>query len=99
MDDAECKYCCDEGLNEISEVAEENADIAADETEGESMETDDVGDDVYGNCVHSEPNERLSPASEIPDFDELKKDGQENCGKAASDEDVGGGPEEFYDRE
>ena len=99
MDDAEGERCCDQRLNKLSEVAEENAYVAANETEGEAMEAHDIGKDVNGDGVHPKPNERPSPASEIPDFDNLNEDGQQNCGITASNQDVGGGPEKFDDWE
>jgi hypothetical protein len=99
MNDAEGESCPNNRLGEVSEVAEEDADVTADETEGEAMETDDVGDDVNSDGVHAQPDERLSPTAEIPDFNYLNEDGQEDCGITASDEDVGGGPEELDYRE
>ena len=43
---------CDDCLRELGEVAEKDADIAADETQGEAMEVHDIGEDVDGDGVH-----------------------------------------------
>ena len=94
-DKAEREHGSDNRLGKFGEVTKEDPDVAADKTECESMKLSNVCDDINRNGIHAEPKERLRPAAEIPDLDDLKEDREENCGKSASDENVGGGPEEL----
>ena len=63
------------------------------------MEVRDVGDDVEGDGIHPKPDEGLSPLPEIPDFDQLEKDGQEDRRITTRNEHIAGGPQEFDDWE
>ena len=72
-------------------------EVAASETGREFREFDERGGEVERDWIHADPDERKGPAVPEAHVDEAVEKGEQERAPAASEEDVGRGPDFFDD--
>src|SRR6266404_4251316 len=93
----------DQRDNEITEAGsdsriEEFLYVTTGEAESESVEVNNVVGQVNCDRGHTDPHERLAPFLAFPDINHEIEKPEQQCAVAASQQNVGGGPDFLDDR-